>query len=81
MSGPIWYEGDETTVRSAGGMALVQQFADLLNHGQVGLLVVPADIVLINFFGLAIRLRLKTRDLKHMVSAYPTAGSDLGSLL
>lgn len=45
MFGPIWDEDDETTVRSAGGMALVQQFADLLNHGQVGLLVVPADIV------------------------------------
>ncbi len=36
---------------------------------------------LINFFGLAMRLGLKARDLQMMVSAYPSVGSDLGSLL
>jgi glutathione reductase (NADPH) len=36
---------------------------------------------LINFFGLAMRLGLKARDLQAMVSAYPSVGSDLGSLL
>ncbi len=36
---------------------------------------------LINFFGLAIRLGLKTRDLKQMVAAYPSVGSDLASLV
>ena len=36
---------------------------------------------LINFLGLAMRLGLTTRDLKTMVSAYPTVGSDLGSML
>ncbi len=36
---------------------------------------------MINFFGLAIKLGLKTSDLKSMVSAYPSVGSDLGSML
>lgn len=36
---------------------------------------------LINFLGLAMRLGLTTRDLKKMVSAYPSVGSDLGSML
>ncbi len=36
---------------------------------------------MINFFGLAIKLGLKTSDLKSMVSAYPSIGSDLGSML
>lgn len=36
---------------------------------------------IINIFGLAIRLGLTTSDLKKMVSAYPTVGSDLGSML
>ncbi len=35
----------------------------------------------INFLGLAMRLGLTTRDLKQMVSAYPSVGSDLGSML
>ncbi|NOZ33462.1 MAG: NAD(P)/FAD-dependent oxidoreductase [Alphaproteobacteria bacterium] len=36
---------------------------------------------LINFFGLAMRLGLKANDLKKMVAAYPSVGSDLGSLV
>lgn len=36
---------------------------------------------LINFCGLAMKLRLTTRQLKSMTAAYPTVGSDLGSLL
>jgi len=36
---------------------------------------------IVNFFGLAMRLGLKARDLQAMVSAYPSVGSDLGSLL
>ncbi|MBU6469182.1 MAG: NAD(P)/FAD-dependent oxidoreductase [Gammaproteobacteria bacterium] len=43
-------------------------------------LIGPEYAELINFFGLAIRLGLKTTDLKKMVSAYPTVGSDLGSM-
>lgn len=36
---------------------------------------------IINFFGMAIRLGLTTKDLKQMVAAYPSVGSDLGSML
>ena len=41
----------------------------------------PEYAELINFFGLAIRLELKAADLKKMVSAYPSVGSDLGAFL
>jgi glutathione reductase (NADPH) len=36
---------------------------------------------LINVFSLAIKLGLTTRQLKSMTAAYPTVGSDLGSML
>lgn len=36
---------------------------------------------LINFCGLAMKLGLTTRQLKSMTTAYPTVGSDLGSML
>lgn len=36
---------------------------------------------LINFLGLSMRLGLTTRELKSMVSTYPSVGSDLGSML
>jgi glutathione reductase (NADPH) len=41
----------------------------------------PEYAELVNIFALAIRLGLKTADLKKMVSAYPSVGSDLGSLI
>ncbi len=41
----------------------------------------PEYAELVNIFGLAIKLGLKTADLKKMVSAYPSVGSDLGSLI
>lgn len=36
---------------------------------------------LINFFGLAMKLRLTAKQLKSMTAVYPSVGSDLGSLL
>ena len=44
-------------------------------------LVGPESAELINFFGLAMRLDLKAADLWQLVSAYPSVGSDLGSLV
>ena len=41
----------------------------------------PEYSELVNIFGLAIKFGLKTGDLKRMVSAYPSVGSDLGSLV
>jgi glutathione reductase (NADPH) len=36
---------------------------------------------LINFFGLAIKLGLTAKQLKSTTAAYPSVGSDLGSLI
>lgn len=41
----------------------------------------PGYAELINYFALAIRLDLKASDLRKMVAAYPSATSDLGSML
>lgn len=41
----------------------------------------PEYAELINIFGLAIRFGMKTANLKRMVSAYPSVGSDLGSMI
>ncbi|MEH6759300.1 MAG: NAD(P)/FAD-dependent oxidoreductase [Parasphingorhabdus sp.] len=41
----------------------------------------PEYAEIINFFGLAMRLDLTTSELKKMVSAYPSVGSDVGSML
>ena len=41
----------------------------------------PEYAELINIFGLAIKSGMKTAALKRMVSAYPSVGSDLGSMI
>ena len=41
----------------------------------------PEYSEIINFFGLAMKLGLKTSELRSMVSAYPSVTSDLGSML
>jgi glutathione reductase (NADPH) len=41
----------------------------------------PEYAELVNIFGLAIKLGLKTADLRKMVSAYPSVGSDFGALI
>jgi glutathione reductase (NADPH) len=41
----------------------------------------PEYAEVVNLFALAIRLGLKTRDLKTLVSAYPSVGSDFGAML
>ena len=46
-----------------------------------GLLLGPEYGELINTLGLAIKLGLTTRQLKSATTAYPTVGSDLGSIL
>ena len=53
------------------------------NTGQIlgAHMIGPEYAELINFFGLAIRLELKAADLKQLVSAYPSVGSDLGAVL
>ena len=41
----------------------------------------PEYAELVNIFGLAIKSGMKTAELKRMVSAYPSVGSDLGSMI
>lgn len=41
----------------------------------------PEYAEIVNFFALAIKLGLTTRDLSRTVTAYPTVGSDVGSML
>ena len=41
----------------------------------------PEYAELVNIIGLAMKLNLTTRQLKSMTAAYPTVGSDLGSML
>lgn len=41
----------------------------------------PEYAELVNIFGLAIKSGLKTAELKRMVSAYPSVGSDLGAMI
>ncbi len=73
-----WY----SNLRVGESCAAVKVITDKQTDEILGAhLLGPEYSELINFFGLAIRLGLKTRDLKQMVSAYPSVGSDLGSLV
>ena len=73
-----WY----ANVRVGEDCAAVKVLVD--NHSDEILgahLLGPEYAELVNLFALAIRLRLKTRDLKSLVSAYPSVGSDFGTML
>jgi glutathione reductase (NADPH) len=73
-----WYSSRRVALRHTGFKTLVEEGtgrilgAHLLGQG--------AEEV-INLFGLAIRTGIRASDLKHMVFAYPTGASDLGSML
>ncbi len=73
-----WYSNMRIGETCAAAKIIIDSDTDEITGAH---LLGPEYGELINFFGLAIRLRLKTRDLKQMVSAYPSVGSDLGSLL
>jgi glutathione reductase (NADPH) len=73
-----WYSNYRVGETTAATKILV----DTANDTVVGAhLLGPEYGELINFFGLAIKLGLTTRQLKSMTAAYPTVGSDLGSML
>jgi glutathione reductase (NADPH) len=76
MSG--WY-----SVRRVGEpFAAAKVLVDKTSKHIVGAhLLGPESTELINFFGLAMRLGIPASDLKEMISAYPSAGSDLGYLI
>lgn len=73
-----WY----ANVRVGEDCAAVKVLVDNHNDEILGAhLLGPEYAELVNLFALAIRLRLKTRDLKSLVSAYPSVGSDFGAML
>ncbi len=72
-----WYSNMRVGETCAATKIIIDQDSDeILGAHLLG----PEYAELINFFGLAIKLGLKGRDLKAMTSAYPTVGSDLGSM-
>jgi glutathione reductase (NADPH) len=73
-----WY----SNYRIAETTAATKILVDTANDTVVGAhMLGPEYGELINFFSLAIKLGLTTRQLKSMTTAYPTVGSDLGSML
>ncbi len=73
-----WYSNMRVGETCAAAKILIDRETDqIIGAHMIG----PEYAELVNFFGLAIRLGLGARDLKQMVSAYPSVGSDLGSLL
>lgn len=73
-----WYSNLRVGERCAATKVIIDNKTDeVLGAHLLG----PEYAELINFLGLAMRLGLKTSDLKKMVSAYPSVGSDLGSML
>ncbi len=73
-----WY----STYRIGETTAAVKILIDRSSDQIVGAhLLGPEYAELVNTFGLAIKLGLTTRQLKSATAAYPTVGSDLGSML
>lgn len=73
-----WYSNYRIGENTAAAKILI----DRSNDQVVGAhLLGPEYGELINTFGLAIKLGLTTRQLKSATAAYPTVGSDLGSML
>ena len=73
-----WYSNYRVGESAAAVKILIDKSTDtIIGAHMFG----PEYSELINFFGLAIKLGLTTRQLKSMTTAYPTVGSDLGSML
>lgn len=73
-----WYSNLRIGESCAATKLIIDQDSDTILGAH---LLGPEYGEIVNFFGLAIRLGLTSSDLKKMVSAYPTVGSDLGSML
>ena len=73
-----WYSNYRIGETSAAAKILVDR-----SNGKIlgAHLFGPEYAELINFFGLAIKLGLTAKQLRSMTAAYPSVGSDLGSLL
>jgi glutathione reductase (NADPH) len=73
-----WYSNYRTGETTAATKILVDRSSDRILGAH---LLGPEYGELVNFLGLAMQLDLTTRQLKSMTAAYPTVGSDLGSML
>lgn len=73
-----WYSNYRIGETTAATKILIDRSTD---HVVGAHLLGPEYGELINFLGLAMKLELTTRQLKSMTAAYPTVGSDLGSIL
>lgn len=73
-----WYSNYRIGENSAAAKVLIDKSNDRILGAH---LFGPEYGELINVFGLAIKLELTSKQLKSMTAAYPSVGSDLGSLL
>lgn len=73
-----WYSNYRIGETTAAAKILVDRTTDRVVGAH---LLGPEYAELINILGLAMKLKLTTRQLKSMTAAYPTVGSDLGSML
>ena len=73
-----WYSNYRIGETTAAAKILIDRASDRIVGAH---LLGPEYGELINFLALAIKLNLTTRQLKSMTAAYPTVGSDLGSML
>src|SRR6266487_2493280 len=73
-----WYSSRRMALPHTGFKTLVEEGTERILGAH--LLGSHAEEV-INLFALAIRMGLRASDLKHMVYAYPTSASDVGSML
>ncbi|MDT0261514.1 dihydrolipoyl dehydrogenase family protein [Jatrophihabitans lederbergiae] len=73
-----WYSNYRIGETAAAAKILIDRASDQIVGAH---LLGPEYGELVNLLGLAIKLNLTTRQLKSMTAAYPTAGSDLGSML
>lgn len=73
-----WYSNYRIGETTAAAKILIDQSTDQIVGGH---LLGPEYGELVNTLGLAIKVGLTTRQLKSATAAYPTIGSDLGSML
>jgi glutathione reductase (NADPH) len=73
-----WYSSRRVALTHTGFKVLVEEGTDRILGAH--LLGVHAE-EMVNIFALAIRAGLSARDLKDMVYAYPTSGSDIGYMI
>jgi len=73
-----WYSSRRIAEKYSGFKVLVEEGTDRIVGAH--LLGSEAEEV-INLFGLAMRSGMRANDLKHMVYAYPTRGSDVPYML